>query len=177
MDRLADGLQKLGEDDLLQVVQMVHDNKAADSYTKNDVERKCFFRNQLEEPPHLTHTDISSSWRIPRGLVHSTRRTDQNALGLYGRAWCSLRETQVCGRANRREMIYQFSLCSNLLPFVSVTSTLSYFVLMIYLSLTRGVSGPSKEIGWLLFFFFSLASFFVSVSCCSATPSATKSSW
>ena len=39
MDRLADGLQKLGEDDLLQVVQMVHDNKAPDSYTKNDVER------------------------------------------------------------------------------------------------------------------------------------------
>jgi transcription initiation factor IIF auxiliary subunit len=40
MDRLADGLQKLGEDDLLVVVQMVHDNKAADSYTKNDVDRK-----------------------------------------------------------------------------------------------------------------------------------------
>lgn len=40
MDKLADGLQKLGEDDLLQVVQMVHDNKSPDSYTKNDVERK-----------------------------------------------------------------------------------------------------------------------------------------
>lgn len=40
MDKLADGLQKLGEDDLLQVVQMVHDNKAPDSYTVNDVERK-----------------------------------------------------------------------------------------------------------------------------------------
>lgn len=39
MDKLADGLQRLGEDDLLQVVQMVHDNKAPDSYTKNDVER------------------------------------------------------------------------------------------------------------------------------------------
>ncbi|KAJ5107067.1 Transcription initiation factor TFIID subunit 14 [Penicillium angulare] len=38
MDKLADGLQKLGEDDLLQVVQMVHDNKSSDSYTKNDVE-------------------------------------------------------------------------------------------------------------------------------------------
>ncbi|KKK12746.1 putative transcription initiation factor subunit (TAF30), partial [Aspergillus ochraceoroseus] len=36
MDKLADGLQRLGEDDLLQVVQMVHDNKAPDSYTKND---------------------------------------------------------------------------------------------------------------------------------------------
>lgn len=43
MDKLADGLQRLGEDDLLQVVQMVHDNKAPDSYTKNDIERTFFF--------------------------------------------------------------------------------------------------------------------------------------
>ncbi|KAI2018100.1 transcription factor TFIIF complex subunit Tfg3, partial [Ophidiomyces ophidiicola] len=42
MERLADGLQKLGEDDLLQVVQMVHDNKSADSYTKNDIEQGEF---------------------------------------------------------------------------------------------------------------------------------------
>ena len=41
MDKLADGLQRLGEDDLLQVVQMVHDNKTQDSYTKNDVESMC----------------------------------------------------------------------------------------------------------------------------------------
>jgi len=38
MEKLAEGLQKLGEDDLLQVVQMVHDNKTPDTYTKNDVE-------------------------------------------------------------------------------------------------------------------------------------------
>ena len=43
MDKLADGLQRLGEDDLLQVVQMVHDNKAPDSYTKNDIERGFSF--------------------------------------------------------------------------------------------------------------------------------------
>lgn len=47
MDKLADGLQKLNEDDLLQVVQMVHDNKAADSYTKNDMERKFPLHNFL----------------------------------------------------------------------------------------------------------------------------------
>ena len=41
MDKLADNLQKLGEDDLLQVVQMVHDNKTPETYTKNDVERTC----------------------------------------------------------------------------------------------------------------------------------------
>ncbi|KAJ5893502.1 hypothetical protein N7495_005193 [Penicillium taxi] len=38
MDKLADGLMKLNEDDLLQVVQMVHDNKTPESYTKNDLE-------------------------------------------------------------------------------------------------------------------------------------------
>lgn len=42
MDKLADSLQKLNEDDLLQVVQMVHDHKAPDSYTKNDIERESF---------------------------------------------------------------------------------------------------------------------------------------
>ena len=40
MDKLADNLQRLGEDDLLQVVQMVHDHKSPESYTKNDVESK-----------------------------------------------------------------------------------------------------------------------------------------
>lgn len=42
MEKLADGLVKLDEEDLLQVVQMIHDNKSADTYTKNDVERKFF---------------------------------------------------------------------------------------------------------------------------------------
>ncbi len=40
MEKLADGLQKLGEDDLLHVVQLVHDNKTQDTYTKNDVESR-----------------------------------------------------------------------------------------------------------------------------------------
>ena len=40
MDKLAEGLQQLGEDDLLHVVQMVHEQKTADTYTKNDVESK-----------------------------------------------------------------------------------------------------------------------------------------
>jgi transcription initiation factor IIF auxiliary subunit len=40
MEKLADGLVKLGEDDLLQVVQMIHDNKSEDTYTKNDIERE-----------------------------------------------------------------------------------------------------------------------------------------
>ncbi|ELR06951.1 hypothetical protein VC83_05669 [Pseudogymnoascus destructans] len=42
MDRLADGLVKLQEDDLLQVVQMIHDNKSDETYTKNDVDQGEF---------------------------------------------------------------------------------------------------------------------------------------
>ncbi|KAI5252415.1 transcription factor TFIIF complex subunit [Aureobasidium subglaciale] len=38
MEKLAEGLERLGEDDLLHVVQLVHDNKTEDTYTKNDVE-------------------------------------------------------------------------------------------------------------------------------------------
>lgn len=38
MEKLAEALPQLGEDDLLQVVQMVHDNKTEETYTKNDIE-------------------------------------------------------------------------------------------------------------------------------------------
>lgn len=38
MEKLAEGLQKLGEDDLLHVVQLVHEQKTSDTYAKNDVE-------------------------------------------------------------------------------------------------------------------------------------------
>ena len=41
MEKLADALVKLNEDDLLHVVQMIHDNKTEETYTKNDIERKC----------------------------------------------------------------------------------------------------------------------------------------
>jgi transcription initiation factor IIF auxiliary subunit len=40
MEKLADGLVKLNEDDLLHVVQMIHDNKSEDTYTKNDIDRE-----------------------------------------------------------------------------------------------------------------------------------------
>jgi transcription initiation factor IIF auxiliary subunit len=40
MEKLAEALPQLGEEDLLQVVQMVHDNKTDDTYTKNDVDSK-----------------------------------------------------------------------------------------------------------------------------------------
>jgi transcription initiation factor IIF auxiliary subunit len=58
MDKLAEGLQKLGEDDLLQVVQMVHDNKSEDSWMRNDVERMC-----TRKSVHLASTNQSTLQR------------------------------------------------------------------------------------------------------------------
>jgi len=43
MEKLAEALPMLQEDDLLQVVQMVHDNKTEDTYTKNDTESESPF--------------------------------------------------------------------------------------------------------------------------------------
>ena len=42
MEKLAEALPQLQEDDLLQIVQMVHDNKTDDTYTKNDLESKLY---------------------------------------------------------------------------------------------------------------------------------------
>lgn len=36
LDKLAEGLQQLQEDDLLQAVRIIVDHKTEDSYTKND---------------------------------------------------------------------------------------------------------------------------------------------
>ena len=47
MEKLADNLQRLSEDDLLQVVQLIHDNKSPDTYTKNDVERRVSCSDEL----------------------------------------------------------------------------------------------------------------------------------
>lgn len=38
VERMADALPKLSEDDLLQVIQMIHDNKTEETYIKNDVD-------------------------------------------------------------------------------------------------------------------------------------------
>lgn len=48
MEKLAENLQRLSEDDLLQVVQLIHDNKTPETYTKNDVERKAFLHQILQ---------------------------------------------------------------------------------------------------------------------------------
>ena len=68
MDRLADNLQRLTEDDLLLVVQMVHEHKSPDSYTKNDVEGKLAY-----QPIYVSWMLIYNSGRVPCGSVYSTR--------------------------------------------------------------------------------------------------------
>ncbi|KAG0123613.1 yeats family-domain-containing protein [Tuber indicum] len=54
MEKLAEGLQKLQEEHLLQVVQMVHDNKTPETYIKNDVEQGEFHVDLYTLPSHLT---------------------------------------------------------------------------------------------------------------------------
>ena len=68
MDRLADNLQRLTEDDLLLVVQMVHEHKSPDSYTKNDVDGMTAY-NIISMLRILT----SYSGRVPCGPVYPTR--------------------------------------------------------------------------------------------------------
>jgi transcription initiation factor IIF auxiliary subunit len=62
MDKLADGLQKLGEDDLLQVVQMVHDNKTEESWMRNDVEQGEFHVDLYTLPDNL----IDMLWKFSK---------------------------------------------------------------------------------------------------------------
>ncbi|KAF3224083.1 hypothetical protein TWF191_006198 [Orbilia oligospora] len=60
MEKLADGLPKLEEDDLLKVVQMVHEHKTPDTYIKNDVEQGEFHVDLYTLPDHL----IKSLWQF-----------------------------------------------------------------------------------------------------------------
>lgn len=79
MEKLADNLQRLGEEDLLQVVEMVHNNKTADTYTKNDVERMT---DSLPFGICLEKADKPGRGRISRGPLHPTRQPRAYALGL-----------------------------------------------------------------------------------------------
>ncbi|KAE8451504.1 hypothetical protein EG329_003577 [Mollisiaceae sp. DMI_Dod_QoI] len=67
MEKLAEALVKLGEDDLLHVVQMIHDNKSEDTYTKNDIEQEGEFHVDLYTLPD---TLVKMLW----DFVHSPSR-------------------------------------------------------------------------------------------------------
>jgi len=91
MEKLADALPLLQEDDLLQVVQMVHDNKTEDTYTKNDTESEslpsvrlerfgCFAMIRGVRGAMLIR--LYHRRRVPRRPLHATGPAHQDALGL-----------------------------------------------------------------------------------------------
>ena len=61
MDKLAEGLQRLTEDDLINVVQMVHEQKSSDTYTKNDVESMFYI---FSLPCSLTFAPLCDVGRL-----------------------------------------------------------------------------------------------------------------
>lgn len=65
LEKLADSLQKLGEDDLLGVVQMVTDNKTSEMYIKNDVEEGEFHMDLYTLPDSL----LKSLWEYVKKRV------------------------------------------------------------------------------------------------------------
>ena len=81
MEKLAENMQKMTEDDLLLVVQMIHDNKTADTWTKNDVDRKYWIRCRLSVPRLIS----SRRGRVSSGSLHPSRQFDTPALGLHKR--------------------------------------------------------------------------------------------
>jgi transcription initiation factor IIF auxiliary subunit len=56
MEKLADQMQQLHEEDLLHVVQMIHDGKSADSYIKNDADNGEFHVDLYTLPDQLVKT-------------------------------------------------------------------------------------------------------------------------
>lgn len=58
LERLANGLSKLGEDDLIVIVQMVTDNRTTDMNIKNDVEKGEFTMDLYTLPESL----LKSMW-------------------------------------------------------------------------------------------------------------------
>jgi len=53
IERMADGLTKLGEDDLLQVIQMIHDHKDDNTYIQNNLDAGEFSVDLYTLPDNL----------------------------------------------------------------------------------------------------------------------------
>lgn len=93
MDKLANGLQQLSEDDLLAVVQLIHDHKTNDTYTKNDVESKSSSA-QFHLDAILT-TLLARRWRISCRPLHITRQPRQDAVGSMHGEGCAISGVMV----------------------------------------------------------------------------------
>lgn len=66
-EKMAEGLTKLGEDDLLHVIQLIHDHKNEDTYTKNDMDAGEFSVDLFTLPDHLARMiwDVLVSFPTP----------------------------------------------------------------------------------------------------------------
>ncbi|KAI0481032.1 transcription initiation factor IIF-like protein [Xylariaceae sp. FL0804] len=53
-EKIGDAIVKLGEDDLLHVIQMIHENKTDDTFTKNDLDAGEFTVDLYSLPDHLS---------------------------------------------------------------------------------------------------------------------------
>ena len=82
MEKLAENMQKMAEDDLLLVVQMIHDNKTADTWTKNDVDRESSIYMPKKSMSGLTNFRRR---RISSRPLHPSRQPNTSALGLHER--------------------------------------------------------------------------------------------
>ena len=101
MDKLAENLQKLSEDNLLSVVQMIHDNKTEETYTKNDLDRKS--------PPAPTFYQAfeANSYprgRIPRRFIYPSRYSCERFVELFRT------ETQRCLTISLNQKILKISI-------------------------------------------------------------------
>ncbi|ODQ54389.1 SAS complex, SAS5 subunit/transcription initiation factor IID, subunit 14 [Saitoella complicata NRRL Y-17804] len=67
MEKLAAGLEKLGEEDLLNVVSMVNDAKTDDMYVKNDVEKGEFHLDLYTLPDDL----LRKLWDFTKACVNA----------------------------------------------------------------------------------------------------------
>lgn len=78
-EKMADGLGKLSEDDLLHVIQLIHDNKSEDTYTKNDIDAGEFSVDLFTLPDGLTKMVweflVSSSCCLPLRLSYCFQLT------------------------------------------------------------------------------------------------------
>lgn len=80
MEKLASGLEALGADDLLHIVQLIHENRTDDTYTKNDVESMLCISSLITDTRLTTH---SHRRRISCRPHDTSRRAHQESLGLH----------------------------------------------------------------------------------------------
>lgn len=90
VEKMADALVKLEEDDLLQVIQMIHDHKADDTYVQNNLDGMS--SKETQGPPsqgpllYVRNADkrLYRSWRVLCRPLHPARQPWQDDLGLPG---------------------------------------------------------------------------------------------